>query len=107
MRSAFGVDHGEISKLDTTTPFPGARWGPNATPEAKQKQRKRFTAGVGLAGTGGAAIGGVFGGKPGLKSKQGKVGAALAAGGGALAVGGNYRDKKRGVILTGRQKAGS
>jgi len=92
MISAFGVDHGEISKL---APFPGGEWGPKADKKSKRKTHARYGASLGVAGAGGGMTG------IGLMSGNKKLAAAGAgvAGAGMLAQGlGTKRDVKRGVV---------
>jgi hypothetical protein len=85
VRSAFGVDHGEISKSQVfsndKSPFAGGKWGPNATPGAKKKYGRRHDASLVTAGVGGGLIGegmqrsakpGKFSGNP-LKTKTGNA----------------------------------
>jgi hypothetical protein len=100
MRSAFGVEHGEVINKG---PYPGGEWGPNATPEAKKKAKRRTAGAIGAGGLGGALIGGVTGTK--FKSKTSAVGAGIAAAGLAAHGLGTRRDIKRGVIKSPYQRS--
>jgi len=97
MISAFGVDHGEISKM---APYPGGKWGANADKKSKRKTHARYGASVATSVAGGGATG------IGLASGNKKLAAAGAglglAGMGAQALG-TKRDVKRGVISDPRE----
>jgi hypothetical protein len=93
--SAFGIEHGQISKAG---PHPGGKFTDTATAKDKKHAQRRFAGVVGMGGLSGGLIGGAFGGKPGLRSKQGKAGAALGAATIATHAVGTTRDIKRGVI---------
>jgi hypothetical protein len=103
MISAFGVEHGEISKGDIfaneKSPFGGGKWGPNATAENKKGYSRRRNASL-VASVGGA---GLFGASS--RTKAGKLGLGLSAGGAATSVGNAIHGKKKGIAVPSRSKS--